>query len=139
MDNKVFTKDYEYGKTSENVELELFKKYFDDATLELNKDKYASFDYVGEVVNVELKTRRISYNQSMKYGDLIFSYSKYKKWLLNKKTSYIVWKLTDAMVYWKVHEISDNWITTNAFRCDGNENNSHIIHIPMDFIKNILI
>ena len=58
-----------------------------------------------------------------------------KKWLLNKKTSYIVWKLTDAMVYWKVHEISDNWITTNAFRNDGNENNSHIIHIPMDFIK----
>ena len=139
MDNKVFTKDYEYGKTSENVELELFKKYFDDDTLELNKDKYASFDYVGEVVNVELKTRRISYNKAMKYGDLIFSYSKYKKWLLNKKTSYIVWKLTDAMVYWKVHEISDNWITTNAFRCDGNENNSHIIHIPMDFIKNILI
>ena len=98
-------------------------------------DKYASFDYVGEVVNVELKTRRISYNQSIKYGDLIFSYSKYKKWLQNKKTSYIVWKLTDAMVYWKVHEISDNWITKDPFRCDGNENNSHIIHIPMDFIK----
>lgn len=135
MDNKIFNKDYTYGKTSENVELELFKKYFDDHTLELNKDKYASFDYVGEVVNVELKTRRINYTQAVKYGDLIFSYSKYQKWLLNKKTSYIVWKLLDKICYWKVHEISDNWITTNAFRNDGNENNSHIIHIPMDFIK----
>ena len=135
MDNNIFQKDYKYGKTSENIELDLFKKYFDDHTLELSTDRYASFDYVGEVVNVELKTRRISYNNAIKFGDLIFSYSKYKKWLLNKKTSYIVWKLTDAMVYWKVHEISDNWITTNAFRNDGNENNSHIIHIPMDFIK----
>ena len=135
MDNKIFNKDYTYGKTSENIELDLFKNYFDDDTLELNKDRYAPFDYVGQDVNVELKTRRISYNNAIKFGDLIFSYSKYKKWLLNKKTSYIVWKLTDAMVYWKVHEISDNWITTNAFRNDGNENNSHIIHIPMDFIK----
>jgi hypothetical protein len=135
MDNKVFTKDYEYGKTSENVELELFKNYFDDDTLELNKDKYGSFDYVGEVVNVELKTRRISYNQSIKYGDLIFSYSKYQKWLQNKKTSYIVWKLTDAMVYWKLDEINDNWITKDPFRCDGNERNSTIIHIPMKLIK----
>lgn len=135
MDNNIFQKDYKYGKTSENIELDLFKKYFDDDTLELSTDRYASFDYVGQDVNVELKTRRISYNNAIKFGDLIFSYSKYKKWLLNKKTSYIVWKLTDAMVYWKLDEISDNWITTNAFRCDGNESNSHIIHIPIEYMK----
>ncbi len=31
--------------------------------------------------------------------------------------------------------IEDKWITTNPFRNDGAENNSNIIHIPMNLIK----
>jgi len=135
MNKTIFNKDYEYGTNSEIDTLSLMKKYFNDNTLKINNDKYAPFDYIGDVVNVELKTRRINYTQANYYGDLIFSYSKYKKWLVDKKTTYIVWKLLDKICYWKMNLIEDKWITNNAFRVDGAENNSNIIHIPMNLIK----
>lgn len=135
MNKTIFNKDYEYGTNSEIDTLSLMKKYFNDNTLKINNDKYGSFDYIGKDVNVELKTRRINYTQANTYGDLIFSYSKYKKWLVDKKDTYICWKLLDKICYWKMNLIEDKWITTNPFRNDGAENNSNIIHIPMNLIK----
>ena len=154
MNKTIFNKDYEYGTNSEIDTLSLMKKYFNDNTLQINNDKYGSFDYIGKDVNVELKTRRINYTQANTYGDLIFSYSKYKKWVIETDGTSVgnQFKKADLLKYMNNHypeyQVSKNDQKNNQWKgiriktendfIDDNDDASADEHIS-DFLKDKIL
>ena len=66
--------------------------------IEPSADKWAVFDFEGEGVSVELKSRRIRHNQ---YADIMIGENKIIKASKSPKSVYFVFNCTDGIFYWE--------------------------------------
>ena len=95
--------DLSFGYSSEINLLDTFKRFFNDETLERSKDTSSIFDYEGDNILIELKTRT---NTKDKYPDTMIGLNKIKKanTLMKKNLElqvYFVFAFTDGLYYWK--------------------------------------
>ena len=119
-DNSQFLKDYEHGKSSEEISHPDLNKIFNTELL-ADEDGFASFDFFNDEYCVELKTR-----DDMKYKDGEFHYTtkKGKEMIVDtlyfdspkiqkawqninkrncKKKYFIVWKCSGQYFYWRMN------------------------------------
>jgi len=108
--NKPFLKhNLKYGLKSECNILPIIKRQFGNS-LQHAKDPYSNFDFIGENIVVELKTRRGNHIQKG-YSTFPFDTCKLEKYDLLKKQNpnlqaYVCWYWKDMNVlhYWKIHD-----------------------------------
>ena len=126
--NKRFLKqNLTFGLHSESKILPLIKRHFGD-TLSPAKDPYSNFDFIGENIVVELKTRRGDHI-SKGYSTFPFDTCKLEKYDLMKRQNpnlegYVCWLWEDMhqLYYWKIHDdedIVDHFIT--KWNVDGKQ------------------
>jgi len=97
MLNSIKIADLEMGANGERDMLGKIRSRW-GGDIEPSADKYAVFDFEGESVSVELKSRRIRHNQ---YADLMIGENKINKASKSAKDVYFVFNCTDGIFYWK--------------------------------------
>lgn len=128
--NRTFAKDYTFGTTSEVNTLSAIQSF--DSTIQRNTNRYALFDYSGNNVNVELKTRN---NAKDKYPTTMIGYNKVKIAEQNPNlTYYFAFKYTDGLYYIKYNkELFDTFEVKEGGRWDrGRPELNQYCYIPVD-------
>lgn len=137
--NDIKLNDLNYGETNEErIYKYLCKKYPDLKKTKdnVNYGKYYEFDFYNDNMFIELKTRRINFNQ---YPTLMFGYNKFLKGeeLLrqNEKLKiYYLFSLNNGLYYWE-HK-SSPYTTKISGRCDRGKDEYHkCIHIETQYLK----
>ena len=108
--NKPFLKhNLKYGLNNECKILPVLKHQFDNS-LKPSPDPYSNFDFIGDNIMVELKTRRGNHIQKC-YSTFPFDTCKLNKYKMLKKENpqlqaYVCWYWKDMnqLHYWKVHD-----------------------------------
>ena len=98
-----------YGLKSECKILPAIKHHFDNS-LKPSPDPYSNFDFIGDNIMVELKTRRGNHIQK-RYSTFPFDACKLNKYKMLKKQNpklqaYVCWYWKDMnkLHYWKIHD-----------------------------------
>jgi len=88
--------EYAFGLAQEEYLKPLLESYFDTELEET--DKWDPFDFVGDKIKIELKSRRNTYN---KYPTTIVGMYKIHQVKENLGDHYFVFNFTDGLYYWK--------------------------------------
>jgi hypothetical protein len=128
--------DYEFGITSELNNFELFRQHFSDETLIQSKSKTALFDYEGEKICVELKTRRNAYN---KYPTTMIGINKLEYCEDKDKDFYFCFSFTDGLYYWKYdkNDLEKISYSKGGRRDRGRYEIKNYAYIPIEMLKQI--
>jgi len=106
--------DLEFGKTKENLLLNLIKNL--DKDLELSPKKNSSYDYISKNTLVELKSRKNNYK---KYATTMIGENKIQYFSKQDKNCYCVFNFTDGVYYCKITpELLEKCKVKKGGRCD---------------------
>jgi hypothetical protein len=108
-----YSVDVDYGLMSENDMLPFLEFYF-KTDLVKSSSKYCKYDYKGEGIKIELKTRRVSHDD---FPTTFVNSSKidYVKTLADDTEFYFVFKYTDGIYYIKYdRELFDTFHQENT-------------------------
>lgn len=128
--------DYEFGIKSELNNFDIFREHFQDNTLLPSKSRTALFDYEGEKICVELKTRRNVYN---KYPTTMIGVNKLLYCKDKDKEFYFCFLFTDGLYYWK-YDVNDleKLTYSKGGRSDrGRYEIKDYAYIPIEMLKRI--
>ena len=133
MNNKKL-QDLEFGLNAENDLLPILEKRF--GSLTKKKVKNDPFDYDGDNLVIELKSRRIKHN---KYESLFFGKNKYDKGIAYQKESvrvYYVFNCLDGLYYWEQNE--DECFHKSGGRFDrGRPEVQMLTNVPTKYLKKL--
>ena len=119
---------YEYGKVQEDKVYPVIKEYFDADTITQSKGQYAKYDYIGDGVNYELKSRTNKYDA---YPTTMLTCNKFPT---TKDTRLIcLFNFTDKLAFIEYDEEKFHTFTTALFSragCCWDEKNH--IYIPIE-------
>ena len=121
---------YEYGKVQEDKVYPVIKEYFDADTITQSKGQYAKYDYIGDGVNYELKSRTNKYDA---YPTTMITCNKLQS--LTDTRLILLFNFTDKLCYidFNVERFSE--YTTAQFSragCCWDEKNH--IYIPIEHL-----
>ena len=126
-------KDIEYGLNKELEILDLLKNKFGESITK-TKDKYSSFDFEGDNIKIELKSRR---NTSDLYPTTMIGYRKIQAAKYNKRIQhYYVFQFIDKVLYCQYNE-SDfkTFEIKRSGRIDrGRIESDDYIYIPIKYL-----
>ena len=128
--------DIEYGLNKEIEILPLLKLKFGDS-IEKTKSKYSSFDFVGDNIKIELKSRRCS---SDFYPTTMIGHRKITA-ATNTDINYIyVFQFTDKIMYCQYDESDFKFFEVKrSGRCDrGKIESDNYIYIPIEYLKELI-
>jgi hypothetical protein len=100
-----------FGFKSENILLNKIKKLYGQNIKKTNM--YHIFDYENENYLIELKTRRIFYNQ---YKDIMIGLNKLKFAETSEKKCIFLWKMKNGLYMWEFNK--NNYSVRMGGRCD---------------------
>ena len=100
-----------FGFKSENILLNKIKKLYGQNIKKTNM--YHIFDYENENYLIELKTRRIFYNQ---YKDIMIGLNKLKFAETSEKKCIFLWKMKNGLYMWEFKK--NNYSVRMGGRCD---------------------
>jgi len=132
INTKILNYDLIFGLKSEKWIKKILEKYLNQNISKL--DTYNNFDFKGEKIYIEIKTRRINHNQ---YKSLMFSKKKLDKGLShfmdNGSDILFIWRCYDGIYGWyfiKDNEIYDNYTIEMSGRKDrGLDEIEECVHI----------
>lgn len=135
--NKIKKTDLKYGENGEDKVYKYLCTIYPDLKRTRDNEeygKYYEFDYYNDNMFIELKSRKIRFNQ---YPTLMFGYNKFLKGeeLLSKNEDlkiYYMFNLEDGIYYW-VHN-SSPFTTKISGRCDrGKDEYNKCVHIETKY------
>ena len=131
--NPIKQLDFNYGLENENKILSLLKEFFKDDTIQKSKSSTAPFDFEGNNICIELKSRR---NLSSAYPTTIIGTSKFKS-LRSDCDYYCVFKFTDQILYTKYDPvIFQQYEIKPVVRKDrGKIERQQYFHIPINSLQ----
>jgi len=129
--------DIEFGTDNEQKLLCHIQKFFNDDSIEKIECKYSPFDYAGNNIFIELKSRRCN---SSTYPTTIIGTNKFNKIQQNNKYI-LIFSFTDAILYIEYDEqLFDTFnIKTVSRRDRGRVESAKYYHIPIKKLKPIII
>lgn len=123
--------EYDYGLKSEIRVKPILEKYFGKALHAT--DKWDPFDFVGENIKVELKSRR---NNRGKYPTTIVGQNKVDK-IIDGDEIYFVFKFWDGLFYWKYEEDNNFEVSMIQRRDRPHVKPKPYLNIPVGVLKKI--
>jgi len=131
--------DIEYGLKNEMAILELLTTHF-GPTIRKTTDKYSTFDFQGENIMIELKSRR---NSSELYPTTMIGHRKIvaASDSINKNIKYYyVFKFTDKIMYCEYNELDfKNFVVKRSGRKDrGRIETDDYCYIPIDYLIDLI-
>ena len=128
--------DLKFGLEKENENYEIIKNFFNCG--ELNKtSKYGIIDFYNDTHYIELKSRRINYND---YNTSIIGKNKIDYFKKLKKECYIIINYLDGLYYIKYDDnIFNNFdIKNEVIIRDNKKENKINYHIPINLLNKIV-
>ena len=123
-------RDERYGEKAENELHGKIVSVFGDVR---RTGKWDIFDYVGDDIQIELKNRRILYNQ---YPTIMIGLNKLKVAEKSEKETWFCWNFTNGLYKWKFNK--DEYEIEEGGRCDrGYDERKACGFIKMSFLKPI--
>ena len=129
--------DIEFGTNNEERLLNTIQTFFNDHTIIKITTKYSPFDYMGNNLLIELKSRRCN---SFTYPTTIIGINKFNQ--IDPSIKYIlIFSFTDTTLYIEYDEILFNTfaIKTITRRDRGRIESAKYYHIPIKNLKPIII
>jgi hypothetical protein len=128
--------DLKFGLEKENENYEIIKNFFNCG--ELNKtSKYGIIDFYNDTHYIELKSRRINYND---YNTSIIGKNKIDYFKKLKKECYIIINYLDGLYYIKYDDnVFNNFdIKNEVIIRDNKKENKINYHIPINLLNKIV-
>jgi hypothetical protein len=128
--------DIKFGLEKENENYEIIKNFFNCG--ELNKtSKYGIIDFYNDTHYIELKSRRVNYND---YNTSIIGKNKIDYFKKLKKECYIIINYLDGLYYIKYDDnIFNNFdIKNEVIIRDNKKENKINYHIPINLLNKIV-
>jgi hypothetical protein len=128
--------DLKFGLEKENENYEIIKNFFNCG--ELNKtSKYGIIDFYNDTHYIELKSRRINYND---YNTSIIGKNKIDYFKKLKKECYIIINYLDGLYYIKYDDnIFNNFdIKNEVIIRDNKKENKINYHIPINLLNKLV-
>lgn len=132
---EAFNKDYEFGRKAEQDILETLRTHFQDPTITPSTDKFDRYDYSGDGVKYELKTRRLTRNR---FATTMLPLGKLLK--ENPTGNIFLFKYTDGLFYIKYDADTFSTFTIAPYcRQDrmGYDTEQDYIFIPVHLLTKI--
>ena len=128
--------DIEFGNDNEAKLLDTIQKFFNDDSIKKTNDKFSPFDFEGNNILIELKSRRCN---SFTYPTTIIGINKFKNIDPDKKYI-LLFSFTDFVLYIEYDEPLFNTfeIKTITRRDRGRIESSKYFHIPIKLLNPIL-
>jgi len=125
-----FTEDERFGEKAEEELFDTIRKRYGEC---YRTDKWNTFDYIGKNFQVELKHRRINYNQ---YPTIMIGLNKLQKAAKSPRATYFLWKFKDGLYEWKFDP--NEYTVEQGGRCDrGVDERKDCGFIDMKLLKEI--
>ena len=130
-------KDLEFGINNEIEILDLLKLKFGES-IQKTKSKYSSFDFEGDKIKIELKSRR---NASDLYPTTMIGYRKILAANNSDIHYYYVFKYTDKILYCQYNEADfKNFEVKRGGRSDRTRiETDNYIYIPISYLSELVI
>lgn len=130
--------DLEFGIKSELNNFNIFRQHFQDNSLLPSKSRTALFDFEGEKICVELKTRRNVYN---KYPTTMIGKNKIDYCKDKDKDFYFCFAFLDGLYFWKYNTNDlDKFSYCKGGRFDrGRAEINNYAYIPIEMLSKIVI
>ena len=125
--------DYKFGITQENILLPLLKETFENS-LEKTKNKYCRYDFEGETILIELKSRRC---QSNTYPTTMIGNNKLQMAKKQSKDVYFCFGFTDGLFYHKFENDNEYHIEKGGRYDRGKAEVNDYVYIPISQLTKV--
>ena len=125
--------DYKFGITQENILLPLLKETFENS-LEKTKNKYCRYDFEGETILIELKSRRC---QSNTYPTTMIGNNKLQMAKKQSKDVYFCFGFTDGLFYHKFENDNEYHIEKGGRYDRGKAEINDYVYIPISQLTKV--
>ena len=125
--------DYKFGITQENILLPLLKKTFENS-LEKTKNKYCRYDFEGDSILIELKSRRC---QSNTYPTTMIGNNKLQMAKKQSKDVYFCFGFTDGLFYHKFENDNEYHIEKGGRYDRGKAEINDYVYIPISQLTKV--
>jgi len=125
-----------YGLDQEKKTLEILKLYFKDENI-IKNNRFSIIDFESDSKLIELKSRRVKYNQ---YLTTIVGLNKIEQFKKSNKKCYFIFNFIDGLYYIEYSSNFDKYLIKNEYIIrDGIKEYKKNCHIPINDLKKIVI
>lgn len=125
-----------YGLDQEKKTLEILKLYFKDENI-IKNNRFSIIDFESDSKLIELKSRRVKYNQ---YPTTIVGINKIEQFKKSNKKCYFIFNFIDGLYYIEYSSNFDKYLIKNEYIIrDGIKEYKKNCHIPINDLKKIVI